>query len=110
MYSKYFPHFPKMGNGSRLYINESGVKVVYLLNNPLPTPLASLDWVRETEQTLSKLLGIFMGTSISLATMFEHLDAMLNKRRKMACLHAYTLSVRVIVANQMVVRLTRVLS
>lgn len=49
-----FQMFKKMGDASKLYIQESRVKVVYISNTPLPTMLANLDFVWEIEQSLKK--------------------------------------------------------
>lgn len=48
------------------------------------------------------LLGIFVGTNIFVTRMKQHLTCTLEVRLQQARLNSYSLSVRVLIANQMV--------
>lgn len=70
-------------------------KVVFISKNPLPQDLADLPWNWEFEGSLSKLLGIYMGTDIFAESMANHLQTTLDKRLALARKNPQTLSVKV---------------
>lgn len=60
-----FQLFRTMGDTSGLYVKEVGVKATLISNQDMPSKLSTLDWNWETNTSLSKLLGVFVGEDIS---------------------------------------------
>lgn len=62
-----------MGYASGLFIKETTIKVVYISDQPMSLELLQLDWQWESKGYLSKILGVFIGDDISLASMVNSL-------------------------------------
>lgn len=97
-----FKIFQLMGEASRLFVKISRVKVVHILDGPLPNDLLSLDCAWESNQAWSKLLGLFVGTKISPLLIGNALTKSLKSRLKKARKNLLCLVNRVLVANQFV--------
>lgn len=98
-----FNVFHCMGKASGLFVKETGVKVVLIYNQALPQELEGLDWSWENETNTTKLLGFFIGESISPDIMVPHLARMLEHRLQLAKLNPQSLVVRVKIANLQII-------
>lgn len=94
--------FRTLGEASGLFVKEHGVKVVLISEEELPEELQDLDWSFETDTSLSKLLGIFIGRDILSQMMVDYMGEMLDGKLIKARRNPYTLTMRVLVVNQLV--------
>lgn len=93
-----------MGQASNLFIKETRIKAMFLSSKPMLDDIKALDWDNfESVDNWSKLFGFHIGDGISTTQLFTHLEAVLKKRLHDARLNPYSILVRVVVANQMVV-------
>lgn len=92
--------FRTVGDAFGLYIKELGIKVVLISSRLMPARLASLDWVWEDEESLSKFLGFYVGTTLSFDRMFQYLSDEQDRCLHFARKAHHSLLLRVAIANQ----------
>lgn len=85
-----------------LYVKIEGIKAILIFDHPLLDELLSLGWTWKAKDNLSKLLGFYMGTDLSIARMTQYLTETLEKHLQYACKKFYSLAMRVLVANQLI--------
>lgn len=87
---------------SRLFVKEMGIKAIFISPRQLPNELLHLDWVWESEANLSKLLGFFIDTNISVNCMKTYITQTLERCLQKSRAQPHTLVLWVAIANQMV--------
>lgn len=85
-----------------MFIKEIGIQEIFVSYDPLQDDLRELGWIWEEEETLTKLLGFFIGSKISSQRMLDHLKHALENRLRYARKAHHSLMMRVVIANQLV--------
>lgn len=94
--------FRTIGKASSLFVKEVEIKAMLISDRPLPAELASLDCIWEEEASLTKILGFYVESDLSLDRMLQFLSNELDRRLHNARKSHHLLLRRVVIANQLI--------